>query len=236
MTVNPSNTFEFPVSTIVPMAYRKAGLLSPYEELDETRAGVGREELEMLVDALATEGRVAKVQQFRTVTLTAGTYKYDLGTDVLHTIGSGMYIEPGEDVDAATSETRIEPMTLEEWQERSSKGIQSRPTSFLPYRGGSVVQAWFWPTPNEAGTVRFRCQVLRGNMTEGQYTPQFERYWTRALVYALAYELSTSSTLSMGRIQQLKMEAAEAVSKAMGHAKEQTSFQMQFSHPTPWSR
>jgi hypothetical protein len=230
MTVNANSDYEFSISQIVLLAYRKAGLVTVYDQLDEEMAGAGRLELEALVDSLQTSGQLPRAQDFIEVSVSTGVSAYNLPDNVLHPIGVAMYVS---DIDA---ETQIMPINAEDWHLLSSKTTTGRPTSYYTHRGGATLEVRLWPVPASDGTVRFRVHKLRADSTNGSKAADFERYWATALIWGLAYQLAMNNSQPLGKVALLKTQADEYLEKALGLARENVGFQLYPRHSTPWSR
>jgi hypothetical protein len=223
------------VTQIVILAYRKAGLLNVYEELDETRAAAGRLELEALCLTLQTEGIVSREITFENLTLIAGTSLYSLSSDVLYPVGSGMYIAPGELVDAATSEIRVRQIDIETWQEYSSKDATGTPTMYYTDRSIDPIQIRLLPIPDAAGTIRFQLHRIKRSSLDGNARPDLEAYAANLIVFGLAAQLGHSFSVPTGKVAFLSQEYEKYLQKYKAHARSHVGKQLRLVHRTPWS-
>ena len=238
MTVSSSTTFEFDVNDIVLQAYRLAGLLSIQESLsgiDATFGSHGRKTLERIVDHLATYGINANAVDLTTLSLTAGTNSYELSSSYLDVIDTATYIDASDTADDAEGETIIKPIPRDEWVQLPNKSAEGKPTLYYVHRAGTLT-VYFWPTPNEAGTVRLQVHRLLADVQDGNATVDLQRYWADYLIWELAHQLSMGSSVSMQRTLYLGKWATTKLKKCRSYARQRTAARVGVRHPTPWSR
>jgi hypothetical protein len=226
MTISSSSTNEPTVDRLVINAYRIAGLLNENEALTTVKGNVGREMLDMVCDDTQTFGLFERTVKFYDLALTVGVYTYDLPANVLDVVGTGMYIDPDQDVTAAESETTVTPIDRETWQVQASKAMTGRPLLYFPYRAGAVVELRLWPIPDAAGTIRLQTHQLRADTILGASTPDFERYWGLALVWSLAYQLAFANSVPLQRCTVIKATATEHVNRCRAYSNRRTGSQM----------
>lgn len=239
MTISTTRTRNPTVAGIVRSAYRRAGLLNEAQELSEERARVGREELDDLIEYLATEGVAAKSQTTELVTLVSGTRDYTLSAVVLDVRDNGAYIAPGESLARANAETMVLPLTVQEFQNLGAKDATGTPFRYYVDRSGEDIVVTFWPTPGDTeagGSVRFIIERLRADVMNGNATIDMERYWVECVKIGLAKRLAQSNSLNPSRINQLGMDFAEALAKCRSKASPQVPTSFRVGHRTPWSR
>ena len=235
MTVSSTKTTEFDVAQIILMAYRKAGLKNTREALQTHEMVAGKWELELILDELEAHGVSARSRTFREVTLTEGTYIYTMPTWVLNVIGAGMYIQAGEsDLTKASGEILVQPMTVGEWQMLSSKDSTGTPYRYMVDRTAHPVSLRYWPIPDEAGTVRHQVHQLLGDVQDTTATPDLQRYWTRYLVRALAFELAENNTVGPAKLASLKSERERSFVRAKAYARQRPPQVMVMGHRTNW--
>lgn len=237
MTVSTSVATLMTVNETVLYSYQLAGLISIEQGTGDpgwtAKAAFGRRTLSIILNELATRGVAARFRVFHDVTLTADDDRYSLPSWVLDVSGNGAYIPAGQSVTNANSETVVTQISMAEWQGLSNRSAQSNyPSLFLAYRGGSTYQIELrvWPVPQEAGTIRLQVQRYAADTLEGDVTIDLEPYWQAYLTAALAYRLSTSSSLPANRIAQLKAEAKDCLGHAVGASNESVPMQMTLDH------
>jgi hypothetical protein len=232
MTVSTSTTYEFNLSSIALLAYRKAGLVSVYQTLTAQQAGHALDELDLLVRSTHTMGLFAKVMRLENVTLVSGQRTYTLAADVLDVDGDGALITPGQPLDAAAGETPVKPISRERWQGLSNHGATGRPVEYFTDRTSNAILLYLWPTPDagNAGTIRFQTHRLRANMRDGNATADFEPYWEEYFVTALAARLAMSHSMSLGRVKMLRDEAEGLLEKCRAQSQQRGSQQFTLAH------
>jgi hypothetical protein len=227
------------VANIVAMAYRRAGLLSAYETPDVPKATAARLLLDDIVKETSAEGVFAKSVRMTEVALIEGSTDYTMDGDVLDVIGTGMYIDASQtDIEHATSETPITPMDREEWQRLSAKAATGRPYKYWADRSFEPIVLRIWPIPDAGnlGTMRVQTHRLPADVTGGDVTAPFERYWTQYLVWELAHQLAVDNTLTIERCTYLATIAQAKYKKAKGYSRQQQPSRAVLNHPTNWSR
>jgi hypothetical protein len=231
LTVSSTNTFEFKISGLALLAYRKAGVISIYQSMTDQQASYAYDELDLLVRSTQTMGLFAKVMRLDLVTLQTGVRNYTLDADVLDVDGDGAFIPVGETLTAANGETPVKPISRERWQ-GSSHGATGRPVEYFTDRTGSQVVLYLWPTPDasNAGTLRIQSHRLRANMRDGQATPDFEPYWQEYFVAALAQRIATSHSLALPRVSMLRQEAQDLLERCRGQSQQRGSQQFVLGH------
>lgn len=235
MTIGATRGREISVADTVKAAFHLAGLKHAQHAPDQHEQAMAITFLEGILDHLQVEGVTARDATFETVSLTAGTYQYTLSDSVLTAFGDAMYIPAGEDVDAAGGETVIVPITRGRWQTISSKDDQSRPVMYFPNRAGTSVQVWYWPTPDEAGTVRHQVHKLTADVSDPNATVDLEVYWTQYYRWMLAFHLAMHAGLPVQDRGQMRAEAERMKSKALSYAKQHPPQQMRLHAPVAMS-
>lgn len=242
LTVSTSTTFEFDIGQICLQAYRDAGLVSVYQGLNESQSSAARDVLQRIVNGSQAKGLFARVVEFVNVTLVAGTWAYTLSASVLDVIGDAMFIPVGQSVTAppstsATSETAIQMVQRDRWNNISNKATTGRPTLYYPHRTASTVELRLWPVPSstEAGaTVRFQTHRFRADVRDANATVDYERYWTDYLILALASGLARQHSL-MDRYGMLKKEADEKLDECKAYSKQRGPQRIVLGHRSAWS-
>jgi hypothetical protein len=238
VTISASTNFEFNVGEICKLAYRNAGLLSPYQGVSDPLAGAARDALQLVVNASQAKGLFARVVEFTNVTLASGTSRYTLATSILDVAGDGAFIPVGQSLTAASGEMPVASMQRDEWQGLSAKNVTSRPTRYYAHKTASAVELRLWPTPSsteDGATVRFQTHRFRADVRDAAATVDYERYWTQYLVLALAAELSRQNSMPMERVLELKASAREALEECKAQSKQRGPEQLTVSCRTGWA-
>lgn len=235
----PSTTTEFSVSKLCALAYRQCAIIGPYQSPSTQQIQAAIDVFSFVNDDLQAEGLVARVVEFRNVTMTQNVSQYTMATDVIDVVNNAMFIDAGQPLNAATGETLVRLITRQEWQELSAKGAFDRPTMYYPHRTADAVVVYVWPIPSASqngATIRFEVQRLRTDVSDGGTNADYERYWNKCLIYTLAYHLAIANALPAGRIGILKGEAREALEKCKARSFQQGPSRMKLTHRTSWGR
>lgn len=233
MTIATTRTNELTISQIVTMAYRRAGLLEAHQTLDTALAAIGQQELQLVCDALEARGLMARSTEMYVLSLTSGTANYELPDYTLAVVNAAMYVPAGES-SPAQDETFIRHISQEDWQTIADKTLQSTPSLYWHDRTVVPNQVYFWPIPNEDGSVRIQLQRLRADTTQGTNTVDFERYWHEALVFRLASNLCFNASMPDKGLQYRSLAEAE-IQRCLSNARDQGGFQLSVSAGR-WSR
>jgi len=216
------------------MAFKHAGLIERTQTPREADLEYAREVLETITDELAAEGIMAKVQQFVDVSLVSGTYKYTLDSTVLDVVGDGMYIGPDEDTSKAEGERLVTWISTEEWHTISNKAAEGQPLRMHVHRELDDVQVWFWPIPDEAGTVRILAQRELADVDDGAATLDLGNYWVGYLTFELAHRLAVTAALGVDIVRHLASMAQGKLVKAKGKSYDLGIQQAVLEHETGW--
>lgn len=236
-----TNTYVATIDTIVASAYRRAGLLNVQQSPSTAQGSVAREQLNILADALESEGVFMRSVQFGYVTLVTGQNVYTLPESVLDVVGNGSYISPTQPTTPfqANSETPVIKKDRDTYQQISSKGARSQPTLYYFAREAPQGSLYLWPTPSaaeSAGRIRFQYHQTRPDMTDGSLTMPFERYWAEYFIWALAHRLAVDNSLPLDRVSMLDQNAAVKKEYAKGYSKQNVGMQAVISHRTGYGR
>lgn len=221
-------------------SYQLAGLMGVEQGIGgptwPNKFSFGRDMLQTIIDQLGSEGVFARAISLELVTMIPGTYIYTLPSTVFDLVEDGSYIDPTQDIAAATGETPVKQMDREAWQRMSTKAAESRPMMFWTKRDTFPVQAYVWPTPSEAGTIRFQCHRLLADVSPGTVTVDLERFWTSYLVWELAFHLASASSQDAGTCSMLASKAADAKSRAKLASNQSPPNRFYMTHTTSWTR
>lgn len=239
MTVSASPSADLNIGRICLIAYRQATLLNEYQALSTEQKNNALDLLDTIVKSLSAEpGFPTRVVEFYNLTLVAGQDKYELPATALDVIDTGMYLDPSQPLTAATSEVPVIPFSRERWQIQQTKAATGRPQFYYSHKVAEPMQVWLWPIPSSTengGHVRFQLHHLRASSRDAQKTFDFENYWERYFIYAVASELA----IGAGYTEQAAICEAKAqkmLEKCMGAEQERGSGQLLMDHMSNWSR
>lgn len=230
MTVSADSTIEFNVSDIVKTAYRMAGLISVYQSLNQQQAQMGMEMLDLITRSTQTMGLFAKVMAPYDLPLISGQRSYTLPGTILDLDGDGAFVPSGQPLTGAAGETPVRPISRERWQGISAHDATGRPVEYFADKTGADIVLYFWPTPDDASTVRLQTHRLRANTREGQATLDFEPFWQEYFVCELAARLALAHSMNLSRVQFLKAEAQEKLERCRAQSQQRGSQQFFVSH------
>jgi hypothetical protein len=225
------------VGQIVEMAWKYAGLLEVHQIPDTDQGRFGRKMLENILNRLVAEGVHAKTVMPLTVTLTAGVGGYTLPAKVFDVDGPLRYIPAGQSITAPTSDSVVSRLSRQSWDAvcvRSSTGV---PTMAWFNRAGSETAGVLnlWPTPNEAGTVRYQAITKIPDADSDGATVRVDESFDEYLVTALAHKLAQASGLSAETVGGLFAEAQGLLKLAKAGSAEFSQLRMAVAHPTGWN-
>lgn len=239
MTVATTYARELDITRLVLRSYNLAGLMAPEQGTSgptwDRRASLAKDFLQAILDELGACGVFARSIRMETLTLTAGTFTYDLPDEDIDVLGDGAYISASEtDITKASSETPVLQKDRETWQRLGAKSGSSRPTIFWVNRVATPIQVVVWPIPDEAGTIRFQSQRLSADVTSGTATVDLQRFWTEYLVWQLAHHLAVSANkLEHGGY--CAQQAMMYKTRAQGAANQNTPSFVRLDHRTGWN-
>lgn len=237
MTIDTSRTTELDIGQIVLMGYRKAGLLNEHQDCSAPKLAAGKMLLETIVKELEIYGVTARSVVLERITVTASTNTYSLDASTFDVVGSAVWID-GDDPDPDHPQS-VFPMTAVDREQRqtiTSSAAEAQPTLFYVDKTTVPISVWLWPTPVDAGYVRFQSRRLSADSTDTTKTPDLERYWAQYLIWELGHQLAVDNSLNMVRVSHLAGVAQQKLQYARAYSNPRGSFQMTLSHSTGWSR
>ena len=243
MTVAATSGRELPIERLVLLAYQSVGLVSIQQGTSGAqwadRLRFGQDMLQIILRSLAAYGVQARSGGFYNLTVTAADvtakkYKYDLASTVLDVVGNGVWIPTGGDVDRSDNETQIRLMSREEWQRIGNKGAVALVTRMYIHRENDPIQAWLWPIPDAAGTVRLDVQRKLADTNSATATLDVEDYWTEYIVEALGAKLAGAQGLSQDVVGRKQAQATSLLSYARSKSLQRGPKQARLDHWTPW--
>lgn len=228
----------FNVTKIELMAYRTAALISATQNMTLQQAQAANDALALICDSADTIGNVARVVEMLNVTLATGTFVYSMPTNVLDVVSRAMYLDPTQtDITKASGETPVDWISRDRWQELASKNSTGRPLFYYADRTSDTTKVNIWPVPSATenlGTIRFQVYLIRADVTDGNATLDFERYWTEYFVYALAAKLAFENALPLDRVGALEQKAESRKQACKARSRQQGPQMAVLSHRTAW--
>jgi|SRR6478609_546639 len=236
-----TSTYVPTIDEIVAMAYRRAGVLNVQQSPTTVQARVARQLLSVIVTALEAEGIAMRAVQPGYVVLAEAQNLYTLPENVIDCVGNGAYIDPtvSQVPFQASSETVVIKMDRDTYQNMSSKSAQSRPTMYYFARNAPQSTLYLWPTPSaseDGGRIRFQYHQLRPDVTDGNNTLPFERYWDEYFIYALAGRLALDNSMGLERVGYMDQLAGAKKDICKGYSKQSVNMQATIDHMTGWNR
>lgn len=232
MPVNTDSSRRFDVARIVRLALQVSGLVSIYEDPDETLFGQGRDFLDLVLDELATDGVTAKTASEETVAVVSGTSAYQLSASTLDVLDPVWWAAAGQ-AEPPVTQSPVTLISSQRWRELEGASTGT-PLYLFAYKGGEAIEARLLPTPSASGTLRLRVHRMLMDAGPGNSTLELAPFWEKFLVQALAGELAQAN--GMQAAAQLALLRAEGLKKkCLGKDSDNVHSQITWSHPTVWS-
>jgi len=205
MTVSATSAFELTVAQIIRRSFQIAGLLEASQEPRDDDALLARDLLNVELDELQAEGILTGTVEFSTKSLSDGTASYTLDADAID-----VFVGPdnvcGTILQASgTTERRVAFISRHEYASKVDKTLKSVPTQVYIERLASV-KAYFWPAPDASMTFKYQKVRLARDTNPTSSTPDTTRRRQKALIWALAYDLSMAKSKGLDRCRELKGE------------------------------
>lgn len=241
MTTSSAPSTPVSINQLILLSYKRAGLLPVEARLNGAnmvpRLEHGRQLLDLLMDALATEGFIARTTSFYDLPVLAGESQYTMPDSILDVFEDGMFVPNNNpDTKYTTGELVCKQISMDQWQSLTTKGSQStRPQLYAAFRSGATAVVRFWPVPTESGTMRLKTVRLLGSNADGSNTPDLHRYWFDALVWMLAHYIAVDSSLPMEKIALLQTTAETKKMACVNYSMENTPQVARVDYWTQWS-
>jgi hypothetical protein len=237
VTISSTVGTQLTIQQVVATAYQLAGVYNTEHQPSVADAAFGRLLLDTICNELAADGVFARAVSFLEQTLTVDTYRYTLATSILDLVGDAAYIAADQtDTTRATGESMLRQITREEWHRLGDHAAVGVPSMFYCHRENDQIQAWLYPIPDEAGTVRFQAQRKLADTYDASATLDLEEYWYQAIIWELAFQLGMSKSMPESKLGFLKSQASSKKTAARGKSNERPAGQIIVAHRTPWSR
>lgn len=242
MTIATTPSAAVSINQLILLAYKRAGVLPVEARLSGANMAPklehGRATLNLIMDALATEGFIARTTGFHDLQLVAGEPYYTLPEDVLDVHSDAMFVgTENPDTKHTTGELVCKQVDLYTWSTLTVKGsVSTRPQLYAVFRHGALVNLRFWPVPSEAGIMRLSVTRLFGSSSDGNKSADLERFWYDCLVWQLAYYIAVDTSMPGDRVSMLSGIAEAKKRQCVNFSFEHTSGpQAVVDYPTQWS-
>lgn len=242
MTVADTRGTEMTSASLMETAYKAAGIHDAAWSSSDggyaADADLGLTLLDVLTKEWQTHGLIVRNVEFYDLTLTQGTYKYDMPDYTLDVVNDGMFFDSTvTDPEKATGETLVRQISQDHWHRLSDKESEGRPYQFMVYRTVRPVQVWLHNIPDDTGsTIRFRVQRQMTDSSIADKTLEFDTFWYNAIISELGARLARAKNFPSTRVMDLRGAAKAALDLAVSFANQRGDTQMIVRHPTPWSR
>lgn len=242
MTISTSTTRRMTINKVVLRAGQMAGIWDAEQPMTGAKwtqtSSMARDFLQAIVDALTAQGVMARFVEFYTVQMVVGTFSYTLPSSVLDLVGDGAYLPAGTDttVVVVNGETIVTSIPREKWQRLSAKDADGNPTLYYPHKANDNLIAYVWPTPSEAGRVRFQALKHIADTNDGNATLDLQIEWWEHIMDKLAYSLAKSSSMPMEDKAVLRSDAGLTRDQAKSSSFQRQPNQFVLRHRTGWSR
>lgn len=229
MGISSTSTAELDVEKIVVGGMRRAGIFGvtnaqagqQYDKMLEH----GRQQLEVLVDAVQAEGAIVTSVDRYSLTTVASQAGYAMPSQTLDVLGMGTYLESG----STSGESAIRPITREEYVLIPNKTSEGTPHLYYAERLMTIT-VYFWPVPDAVGTIVLQRQKLLADVSKTTNTIEFERHWVNYFEWALGHEFAMSMNRSMDRVRHCRDEANKAKKIALRKSRQNPPTHFHHAH------
>jgi hypothetical protein len=242
MTIAQTPSALVSINQLILLALKRAGVVPIEARLSGanmvSKLEHGRATLNLIMDALATEGFIARTTGFHDLAMVAGEPYYTLPEDVLDVHGDAMFVPShNPDTKFTTGELVCKQIDLFKWSTLTVKGsISTRPQLYCVFRHGALVNLRFWPVPSELGVMRLAVTRLFGSSSDGTKSADVERFWYDCLVWQLAYYIAVDTSMPADRVAMLQGIAESKKRQCVNFSFEHTTGpQAVVDYTTQWS-
>lgn len=242
MTISATRGTKWTHDQLVLRALQLAGLAdagaSTGDNSISSMMAMGLDNLDAILDELTTVPSARSVE-FYYLTLSKDTQTYTLSESIIDLVDDGMYIDASAtDVTAYTGETKVKQINRDHWQSLSDKGSTGWPTLFYAHRGGDDYQitVYLYPTPDEAGTIRFQAQYASADAKSGASTLDVKSSYNQYLLYQLAAQLALASNVDVNKVMMLESKASYYKTSARTSGAEHSDFTLRVNMRAPQRR
>lgn len=209
-----STTFQLDADRFTKQALQLCGLLALGRTPNNQMLQDARDLFSVMLKTLQARGVTLTQSIRRSLTISAGTASYALGTDVIDVEFPTTMQESG-----SNQETYVDKMVYSDYRIISDKTVTGRPTRAYVEKLASC-SVIFWEVPDRTYTWNYRALVLLPDMSSGATEPGLTQRWMGALVWRFAYWLAHANNLSLEKLAQLKGEAEQLERDVLGQENE----------------
>lgn len=228
MSTSGDTTWQLQRDQIISAALRKVGFAEG-ETPNATQIGYAAEALNSLIQSWRADGMPVWAMKTYTFSLTANTMTYDIGPG--KTIDTPMPMKVVEVIRVATQGGNRVPLNiytdydfklLSNFQTTTGVPVQVYYQPFSKY--GTLK---FWPIPDATVAANYTIEITYQRPFEdfdnSTDEPDFPNYWTRAIIYGLAYDLSPEYGVALADRRTLQQDAMMYKDLALSYGTEEGS-------------
>lgn len=203
--------FQSTRTDIISRALRICGALSTGESLSAEMEDQGIQALNDMVKSWQSDHVFLWTEYTKTLSLVASTQAYSLPTDpYIFAIDKAFFRLNSTDYP-------IEVISYRKFQDislKSNEAVQPSEVAVTWDRDSGLYKAYFWPVPNDSGTVLYTGLCRLKDWDTSSSTGDFQPHWTEALTYGLASRLSDEMGLPIREREYLRGQADDALTRA----------------------
>ena len=231
MAVNSTDTRELNIGRLIQLAYQRAGLLDLNMNLTTEQEVFGQDNLEIITDALVTEGAFVRNVALYDLTTQATKSEYTLPSNMLDLLDTASYLPAS----GSGSETILKKISRDEWIRIGNKTSSGRPNLYYAHRKAVPLEVRLWPVPDEAGTIKFQYHKLSADSNDSTKTPDMGRHWHQYLVLQMAHDMALAAGHPIQRVGYIRSQAERALQKAKDYSNELVISQIVHGHTSGYT-
>lgn len=217
---------------IIRSAYEIIGVATDGEALNGDDIDVAQAALNVMIKAWIAHGLQLWKRNTKSITLTAATSTYTLGTG--GTVASSirpLRIIECDRLDSSGIEVPMTKLSLSGYSDLPNKSSTGIPVNYFYDPTLTVGTLTVWPVPDATiaaeYTIEITYQSPMEDLTSGTDNVDFPQYWEEAIIYGLAERLAPRSALDLNERVLLKQEAKASLDLAMSFDVEDDSIYFQ---------
>lgn len=231
MAVNSDDTRELNIGRLIQVAYQQAGLLDLNMNVTAEMEVFGQDKLEIITDALVTEGGFVRNVAFYDLTTTKDKSTYTLPSNMLDLLDTASYLPSG----GTGSETVLKKISRDEWIRIGNKTSDGRPNLYYAHRKAVPLEVRLWPVPDEAATIKFQYHKLSADSDDSTKVPDAGRHWNDYFVFRMAHDMSLAAGHEIQRVGYFRSLADRALQKAKDYSNELVIDQIVHGHTSGYA-
>lgn len=206
MTVSATYAHELTVSQLLRRSFQVAGLLYSGSQTDPDDLAMARDILAIEMDSLHSDGVILRFFERTTQALTSSTASYTLGTDVID-VAVDPNNQAGTVYTASGVETAVRAISRAEYLAVADKTTPGTPV-LVYVEKLATTSLTFWPVPDASMTFRYAKFRLPFD-SDGDATLDLARRWSKAILYAMAWQLASAKSIALDKVRDLRGVAKE---------------------------